>query len=112
MQDLVLDPKNFAHHFERYAGSLVSILGWARRVDTRGDHILQTALKMMDEITMGASPWVLLDRSNSRVAIPAGLDISCAGSAEKLRKCSTEVLVGIGLRGRTEGAGQLLQGPW
>ena len=28
------------------------ILGWGRRIDTSDDHILKTALKMMDDITM------------------------------------------------------------
>lgn len=56
MQDLFSDPENFAHHFERYAGSLVSILGWGRRIDTMDDHILKLALKMMDDITMAQVP--------------------------------------------------------
>ncbi|PVH70571.1 cytochrome P450 [Cadophora sp. DSE1049] len=52
MRDLLNDPLNFAHHFERYACSLVSILGWGRRIDNQEDYILKFALKMMDEITM------------------------------------------------------------
>ena len=68
MQDLLRDPENFAHHFERYAGSLVSILGWGRRIDTMEDHILKTAL-----------------------------DVSCASSADELWKCGAQILVGAGL---------------
>jgi cytochrome P450 len=56
MRDLLNDPANFAHHFERYACSLVSILGWGRRIDHQNDYILQFALKMMDEITMMQVP--------------------------------------------------------
>jgi hypothetical protein len=97
MQDLFRDPENFAHHFERYAGSLVSNLGLGRRIDTMDDHILKLALKDDGRYHNGASPWVLLDRSNSRTAIPAGLDISSADSVEKLRKCCSEILVGAGL---------------
>ena len=51
MRDLLNDPLNFAHHFERYAASLVSILGWGRRIDKVDDYILKFALKMMDEVT-------------------------------------------------------------
>ena len=51
MRDLIQDPANFAHRFERYAASLVSILGWGRRIDTLDDYILKFALKMMDDIT-------------------------------------------------------------
>jgi len=47
---------NFAHHFERYAASLVSILGWGRRIDHQQDYILKFALKMMDDITMMQVP--------------------------------------------------------
>jgi cytochrome P450 len=56
MRDLLSDPANFAHHFERYAGSLVSILGWGRRIDRRDDYILKFGLKMMDDITMMQVP--------------------------------------------------------
>lgn len=51
MRDLLNDPVNFAHHFERYAASLVSILGWGRRIDQLDDYILKFALKMMDDVT-------------------------------------------------------------
>lgn len=56
MRDLLNDPGNFAHHFERYACSLVSILGWGRRVDHQQDYIMKFALKMMDELTMMQVP--------------------------------------------------------
>ena len=56
MRDLLTDPGNFAHHFERYACSLVSILGWGRRVDGLDDYILKFAIKMMDDITMMQVP--------------------------------------------------------
>ncbi|KAI1502340.1 cytochrome P450 [Biscogniauxia marginata] len=52
MRDLLMDPNNFAHHFERYACSLVTILAWGRRLDTINDSILKVALKMMDSVTM------------------------------------------------------------
>ncbi len=56
MRDLLTDPTNFAHHFERYAASLVSILGWGRRLDSMDDYVLKFALKMMDDITMMQIP--------------------------------------------------------
>lgn len=56
MRDLLDDPGNFAHHFERYAASLVSILGWGRRIDHMDDYILKFALKMMADITMMQVP--------------------------------------------------------
>jgi hypothetical protein len=56
MQDLFHDPESFAHRFERHAGSLVSILGWGRRINTTDDHILKLALKMMDDITIAQVP--------------------------------------------------------
>ena len=56
MRDLLVDPPNFAHHFERYACSLVSIVGWGRRIDHQQDYILQFALKMMNDLTMMQVP--------------------------------------------------------
>src|ERR1700753_2584871 len=56
MRDLLSDPANFAHHFERYAASLVSILGWGRRIDNMDDHILKFALEMMNDVTMMQVP--------------------------------------------------------
>lgn len=56
MRELITDPANFAHYFERYAASLVSILGWARRIDRLDDHILAFAVKSMDEVTMMQVP--------------------------------------------------------
>ena len=56
MRDLLDDPLNFAHHFERYACSLVSILGWGRRIDHRDDYILKFALQMMEVITTAQVP--------------------------------------------------------
>ena len=56
MRDLLTDPNNFAHHFERYACSLVSIVGWGRRVDSLEDYILKFGLKMMDKLTMMQVP--------------------------------------------------------
>jgi hypothetical protein len=44
------------HHFERYACSLVSILGWRRRIDRQQDCILKFALKTMEDITMMQVP--------------------------------------------------------
>ncbi|RLM00496.1 hypothetical protein CFD26_108477 [Aspergillus turcosus] len=51
MCDILDDPINFAHHFERYAASLVSILGWGRRIKSQDDYILKFAIKMMEEVT-------------------------------------------------------------
>ena len=56
MRDLLTDPVNFPHHFERYAASLVSIVGWGRRIDSLDDYILKFAVKMMDDVTMMQVP--------------------------------------------------------
>lgn len=45
MHELLTDPAQFAHYFERYACSLVSILGWGRRIGSLDDSILKTAVR-------------------------------------------------------------------
>ncbi|KIW79288.1 hypothetical protein Z517_05900 [Fonsecaea pedrosoi CBS 271.37] len=56
MRELLDSPKDFALYFERYACSLVSILGYGRRIDSKDDYMLRFAVSMMDGITMMQVP--------------------------------------------------------
>ncbi|KAK4937360.1 hypothetical protein LTR10_021969 [Elasticomyces elasticus] len=56
MSELLDSPNDFALYFERYACSLVSILGYGRRIESKDDYMLRFAVSMMDGITMMQVP--------------------------------------------------------
>jgi hypothetical protein len=50
MGELIDSPKNFPHYLERYAGSLVSILAYGRRINSVDDDMLRFAVNLMVSI--------------------------------------------------------------
>jgi len=46
--DLMNDPKDYVMAIERYSCSVVSIIGWGRRVDRKDDYVVQQACELMD----------------------------------------------------------------
>lgn len=46
--DLMNDPKDFVMAIERYSCSVVSIIGWGRRVDRKNDYVVQQACELME----------------------------------------------------------------
>jgi cytochrome P450 len=51
MADLLADPDDYVLSVERYSCSVVSIVGWGRRIDRKDDYIVKIALQMMETIT-------------------------------------------------------------
>lgn len=49
-RDLMADATTYVMSIERYSISVVSILGWGRRIDKINDYIAQTALKFMEGV--------------------------------------------------------------
>lgn len=49
MRDLLLDPRDYVMSIERYSTSVVSIIGWGRRIDRKNDYVVQQALALMDK---------------------------------------------------------------
>lgn len=66
IRDLLQDPDGHVLAIERYSCSVVSILGWGRRIDAINDPTAQVALKFMDGVNfvipglylMEAVPWL------------------------------------------------------
>ena len=56
MSELLASPPDFAKYYERYACSLVSILGYGRRVADKEDPMLRFAVNVMDSITLMQVP--------------------------------------------------------
>ena len=51
MADMLADPDDYVLSVERYSCSVVSIVGWGRRIDRKDDYIVKIALQMMETIT-------------------------------------------------------------
>lgn len=51
MRDLMISPKDYVASIERYSCSIVTILGWGRRISERDDYVVKLATEMMDERT-------------------------------------------------------------
>ncbi|KAI8666856.1 hypothetical protein NCS57_00912600 [Fusarium keratoplasticum] len=66
LRDLLLSPDDFDMSIERYSCSVVSILGWGRRIDRMNDAVAQVALSFMEGVNfvvpglyiMEAVPWL------------------------------------------------------
>lgn len=66
LRDLLLSPDDFDMSIERYSCSVVSILGWGRRIDRMNDAVAQVALSFMEGVNfvvpglyiMEAIPWL------------------------------------------------------
>lgn len=52
INDLMNDPDDFVMSIERYSVSVVSIIGWGRRIATKNDYVAQQALKMMEGVDL------------------------------------------------------------
>ncbi len=52
LQDLLLTPDNFVKAIERYSVSIVSCIGFGRRVDKMNDGVAQVALKFMEGVDL------------------------------------------------------------
>ncbi|KAF2461513.1 cytochrome P450 [Lineolata rhizophorae] len=48
IRDLLDEPEDYVFHIERYACSVVSIIGWGRRINRKNDYVAQQALAMMN----------------------------------------------------------------
>src|SRR5579862_2299138 len=46
--DMLKDPKDFVMAIERYSCSVVSIIGWGRRIERKNDYVVQQACQMMN----------------------------------------------------------------
>ncbi|KAK5674339.1 hypothetical protein LTS10_012923 [Elasticomyces elasticus] len=51
MRDIMASPEEYVSSIERYSCSIVSILGWGRRISERDDYIVKLATGLMDERT-------------------------------------------------------------
>jgi cytochrome P450 len=49
MLDLLNDKEDYVMAIERYSCSVVSIIGWGRRIDRKNDYVVQQALMIMDQ---------------------------------------------------------------
>jgi hypothetical protein len=49
LRDLLTDPANFALHLERYAASVVSIIGFGRRISSFNDPIITEVVALMQK---------------------------------------------------------------
>jgi cytochrome P450 len=49
LRDLLDNPDDFVMAIERYSCSVVSIIGWGRRIDRTNDYVVQQALAIMDQ---------------------------------------------------------------
>ncbi|KAL2402864.1 Cytochrome P450 monooxygenase [Exophiala dermatitidis] len=52
MRDLLDDPDDFVLAIERYSCSVVSVIGWGRRIDKINDYVAQMALKAMEGVDL------------------------------------------------------------
>jgi cytochrome P450 len=50
MRDILTNPESYVMAIERYSCSVVSILGWGRRIDKMNDYVAQTALSFMEGV--------------------------------------------------------------
>jgi cytochrome P450 len=48
-RDLIEDPKDFVMAIERYSCSVVSIIGWGRRIERKDDYVVEQACAMMNQ---------------------------------------------------------------
>src|SRR5271170_4574048 len=46
--DILTDPKDFVMSIERYSTSVVSIIGWGRRIERKNDYVVQQACDLME----------------------------------------------------------------
>ncbi len=51
LADLLTNPNDYVMSIERYSCSIVSIVGWGRRISRKDDYIVKIALEMMQTIT-------------------------------------------------------------
>ncbi|GAD96793.1 cytochrome P450 [Paecilomyces variotii No. 5] len=50
MRDLLEDPDSYVMSIERYSCSVVSIVGWGRRIANKDDYVVQRALDFMERV--------------------------------------------------------------
>lgn len=59
--ELLTDPDDFVMSFERYAVSIVSIIGWGRRIARKNDYVCQRALDTMAVVNYVIPGWCIVD---------------------------------------------------
>jgi cytochrome P450 len=52
LKDLLETPNDYVMAIERYSCSVVSIIGWGRRIEKMNDYVAQTALSFMEVVDM------------------------------------------------------------
>lgn len=59
--DFLADPADFVMSIERYSVSIVSIIGWGRRIARKCDYVCQQSIASMEAVNFVIPGWFLLD---------------------------------------------------
>lgn len=71
--DFLTDPSDFVMSIERYSVSIVSIIGWGRRIARKSDYVCQQALASMSVVNYVIPGWLIVDSLPWMAALPAWL---------------------------------------
>lgn len=70
LRDLMTSPEDFVMAIERYSCSIVSIIGWGRRIDKMNDYVAQKALEFMGVVDFTIPGYSLMETLPFLVALP------------------------------------------
>lgn len=71
--ELLSDPEDFVMSIERYSVSIVSIIGWGRRISRKNDYVCQQAMAATAGVNAVIPGWLLLESVPWTVHLPAWL---------------------------------------
>jgi cytochrome P450 len=72
-RDILQDPEAYIMSIERYSCSVVSVLGWGRRIDKINDYVAKTALAVMEGVDFIIPGAFLMESIPEVVKLPAWL---------------------------------------
>jgi hypothetical protein len=71
--DFLTDPDDYVMSIERYSVSVVSIIGWGRRIAKKNDYVCQKALETMAVVNYVIPGWLLVETLPWLAALPPWL---------------------------------------
>lgn len=71
--DFLEDPADFVMSIERYSVSIVSIIGWGRRIARKSDYVCQQALESMSVVNYVIPGWLIVDSLPWMANLPSWL---------------------------------------
>jgi|SRR5277367_1606093 len=101
MLDLLNDNEDYVMAIERYSCSVVSIIGWGRRIDRKNDYVVQQALMIMDQGVNMQVPGAYWAENHSRTSISSRMAISTPLIVGYRCHCEQEVLLRFDCRRRS-----------